>query len=347
MRAGLALLLLAAWGASGARAEYSLCNKTSYALSASLGFSEDDTLLTRGWWRLRPGECKAVMSVELAPGRYYVYAEAIPGHRGELKTWSGGTPLCVQNDSFFTLRDQRVCAEDPKRQREFTPVDVTPDDGGNYTTDFTDENNFNNDQAEIAGVQRLLNDIGYDIGAIDGRLGATTKSALRQYRQTRGLGQEGIIDDPLIDALITEVNREDAKIGFFFCNETMLPVWAAFAQPTTEQEGYRSSGWWLLDPESCAKVRRGELGAEPYYVYGVMQAEDQELPLAGGDTPFCVSAVQFDARSDIACEESGFDVANFRRIDTGGEKAWTFVFRAAQFNADLVQPAEQQAEEAQ
>ncbi|NNU15790.1 DUF1036 domain-containing protein [Parvularcula sp. ZS-1/3] len=337
-------IVLAALGTTSARAEYSLCNKTSFALSAALGFVEEDNLLTRGWWRLRPGECKTVISEGIEAGRYYVYAEAIPGHRGELKTWSGETPLCVQNDSLFTLRDQSVCKEDPKRSRDFNGVDVTSEDGGNFTTDFTDENNFTTYQAQVAGVQRLLSDVGFDIGAIDGQFGATTKSALRQYRRSRNLGQDGVIDDQVIDALITEANNEDAKLGFFFCNETLLPVWAAFAQPTDDREGYRSSGWWLLEPDSCAKVRRGELAAEPYYVYGIMQAEDQELVLAGGDTTFCVSAVQFDAGSDLACEASGFDEASFRRIDTGGERAWTFVFRAEQFNQDLVRTEEPAAE---
>ncbi|MEM7739227.1 MAG: DUF1036 domain-containing protein [Pseudomonadota bacterium] len=318
-----------------ASAEYSLCNKSSYALSAALGFFDEQELLTRGWWRLRPGQCKRVISDDIDPGRYFVYAEAIPGHRGPLRTWSGETPLCVQNDSLFTLRDQGVCSDDPQRQRDFYPVEVTLEDGGDFITDFTDERNFPLRDAEIAGVQRLLNDLGFDIGAIDGAFGAATKTALRQYRRDRGLGSDAVIDAALVDALIAEANDDDAQLGFFFCNETMLPVWAAFAQPTDDQEGYRSSGWWRLDTSACAKVRRGALGEEPYYVFGIMQAENQELTLAGGDTPFCVSSVQFDARSDIACEEEGFDTAVFRRIDTGGENAWTFEFTPEQFNPDL------------
>ncbi|MEM9809988.1 MAG: DUF1036 domain-containing protein [Pseudomonadota bacterium] len=318
-----------------ARAEYTFCNKSSYALSAALGFHEGEALLTRGWWRLRPGECRRVLSDDVDVGRYYVYAEAIPGHGGPLRTWSGETPLCVQNDSLFTLREQSVCQNDPQRQRDFYPVEVTAEDEGSFTTDFTDESNFTSYKAQVAGIQRLLADVGYDIGDIDGAFGAATKTALRDYRRSRGIGQNAVIDEAVIDALITQANEQDARLGFFFCNETMLPVWAAFAQPTDDQEGYRSSGWWRLESSACAKVRRGTLGEEPYYVYGIMQAEDQELPLAGGDTPFCISSVQFDAESDIACEASGFDTAVFRRIDTGGEPAWTFEFTPEQFNPDL------------
>ena len=342
--AAAAMVLLAM---PSAKADYSFCNKTSYALSAALGFVDTEELLTRGWWRLRPGECKRVISEEVPAGRYYVYAEAIPGHRGDLRTWSGGTPLCVQNDSLFTLRDQSVCSADPQRQREFKAVDVTAEDAGSYTTEFTDENNFTTYQAQVAGVQRLLGDVGFEIGQIDGALGATTKSALRNYRRANGLGQDGVIDDAVVDSLIARANDEDAKLGFFFCNETMLPVWAAFAQPAADEEGYRSSGWWRLDAGACAKVRRGALTADPYYVYGIMQAEDQELVLAGGDTAFCVSSVQFDARGDVACEESGFDSAVFRRIDTGGEQAWTFEFTPEQFNPDLAVPATEDVQEAE
>ncbi|MEM1409247.1 MAG: DUF1036 domain-containing protein, partial [Pseudomonadota bacterium] len=186
----------------------------------------------------------------------------------------------------------------------------------------------------------LLTDIGYDVGQIDGSLGSTTKSALRQFRQSRGLGDTGVIDNTIIDALIAEANGQDAKLGFFFCNETMLPIWAAFAQPTDDTEGYRSSGWWLLDSGSCAKVRRGALTSDPYYVYGIMQADDEEVGLAGGDTPFCITAVQFDAEGGVTCSESGYETAQFRRIDTGGEKAWTFEFRPEQFNQDLASPGQ-------
>ena len=332
----LTLVALPVFGLSSAKAEYSFCNKTSYALSAALGFTDEGELLTRGWWRLRPGECKRVISDAIAPGKYFFYAEAIPGHRGELKTWSGDRPLCVQNDSLFTLRDQSVCRATPQRQRNFMTVDIAQDSGGNHTTEFVEESNFTTYQAQVAGVQRLLSDMGFDIGKVDGAFGATTKSALRQYRRSRGLGQDGVIDNDVLDSLIAEANDQDSKLGFFFCNKTMLPVWAAFAQPTDDAEGYHSSGWWRLESDTCAKVRRGALTADPYYVYGIMQAEDQELTLAGGDTSFCVTAVQFDARSDTACAESGYDAAMFRRIDTGGEEAWTFEFRPEQFNQDLV-----------
>ena len=336
----LAGILLA--GAGTARAEYSFCNKSSYALSAALGYVDDGRLVTRGWWRLRAGECKRVLTDKVRPGNYFVYAEAIPGHAGELKTWSGGTPLCVQNDSLFTLRNQDVCTDDPRRQREFLTVEIGPDEEGAYTTEFVDENNFTLFSAEVAGVQRLLRDVGHEVSHIDGNLGNATKAALRAYRRKKGLGDSGIINETVVDALIADANARDAQLGFFFCNATMLPVWAAFADdargaPQSEPGpgAYRSSGWWRLESQECAKVRRGALAGDAYYVYGVMEAEGRSVPLAGGDTEFCVANVQFEAEANADCAGEGFEAASFRRIETDGEPAWTFQFTPEQFNPDL------------
>ena len=339
-------VMTAAFFAGGqASAQYNFCNKTSYALSAAVGYVDGDSLVTRGWWRLRAGECKRVLSEKIQPGRYFVYAEAIPGHKGALRTWSGRTPLCVQNDSLFTLRDQDVCADDPRRQREFLPVDVTTEDEGTYTTEFVDESNFTVFMAEIAGVQRLLNDIGVYDGQIDGSLGNNTKDALARYARQKGLGNTSTINDTVIDALITDANAADSRLGFFFCNSTMLPVWAAIAQPQGEGGSYRSAGWWRLESQECAKVRRGSLAGEDFYVYGVMEAEDRTVPLAGGDTDFCVASVQFEAASDAVCEESGFDKASFRRVDVGDDKAFTFQFTPELFNPDFANRIRAEADE--
>ena len=332
------LFSAAAQSFTTASAEYSFCNKTSYALSAAIGYAEEGRMITRGWWRLRAGQCKVVMTNEITPGRYFVYAEAIPGHRGPLRTWSGETPLCVENESLFTLRDQDVCASDPRRQREFFSVDVEEGTDGSWRTEFAEENNYNVYKAEVAGVQRLLKDVGYEIRRIDGSLGRATQKVLRDYRKDRGLGDSGVYDDALVDQLIVEANERDAKVGFFFCNATQLPVWAALAQ-VDEEEGYRSAGWWRMEGSECAKVLRGELTANHYYVYGIMDLGDRDVPLAGGTKKLCISNVQFDAAGEVDCEESGYQDALFRRVEIGSEKAWTYQFAPEQFNPDLVQAA--------
>lgn len=332
---GLALLICGLFGAGPAHAQYELCNRTSYAMSAALGYVDQGSLITRGWWRLRAGECKRVLSESVKPGRYFVYAEAIQGHRGALRSWSGRTPLCVQNESLFTLRNQNVCTDDPRSQRDFQAIDVGPGTDGSFTTEITEEANFTESVAQVAGVQRLLSDVGLFKGAIDGNFGSTTKQALIKYQQSKGLGGNGAISDVVIDALIDDANAAELREGLILCNSTMFPIWSALAQPRGREGSFTSAGWWRLESQKCTKVRRGTVAKMNFYVYGVMEAESKSLPLAGGDTPFCISKVQFESEGDEACAEAGFEEAAFRRFDAGPDALATFSFTPELFNPDL------------
>ncbi|MEO1014980.1 MAG: DUF1036 domain-containing protein, partial [Pseudomonadota bacterium] len=137
VRLAVAVLAGALCLTGAAQAKYSLCNKTSYVVSAAIAYVDGDRLATRGWWRLNPGQCKVVLTETTNPGRYFVYGEAIEGHLGPLRSWSGDTPLCVEpSDGYFNLRNQDVCKEDPSRRRDFFTVDVTDKANGSWRTDF-------------------------------------------------------------------------------------------------------------------------------------------------------------------------------------------------------------------
>jgi uncharacterized membrane protein len=333
----LFLFLLSIIGASlaastAANAKYSLCNKTSYALSASIGYVDGDRLATRGWWRLRPGQCKVVLTEPTNPGRYFVYAEAIPGHKGPLRAWSGDTPLCVENNGFFNLRNQEVCREEPARQRNFFDVEVTPAANGNWQTDFAEAANYTVYSAEVAGVQRLMADLGLSTARIDGSLGRETQRLLTQYRKEKNIGDGPVIDDATIDTMIEEANAREAKLGLFFCNKTDQPVWSAIAEPEGENR-YESRGWWKLEPADCVKIIKGGLTADHYYVYGVIEDQRGERRLAGGDKTFCVNAVRFTATSDASCADQELDEAVFRKIEIGGATSLTYDFGVDAFVA--------------
>jgi uncharacterized membrane protein len=319
-----------------AHAKYSLCNKTSYALSAAIGYVDGDRLATRGWWRLRSGQCKVVLTEPTAAGRYFVYAEAIPGHRGALRAWSGDTLLCVEQTGFFNLRNQDVCRDDPSRQRGFFDVEVTAAAGGNWQTDFAESANFTVYSAEVAGVQRLLQDLGKSNGSIDGSLGKDTQRIIAGYRKEKNLADGSAIDDELIDALMEDANARESKLGFFFCNRAESPVWSAIAM---QEEGdvYRSRGWWRLEPSECAKIVKGQLGKDHYYVYGLIEEGRSERRLAGGDRSFCVNAVKFDLKNDTTCADLDIDEAVFRRVEIGSSPSATFEFTSDMFVAPPTQ----------
>lgn len=330
MRILIFLATFIAFGLTTANAKYSLCNKSSYVLSAAIGYVDGDRLATRGWWRLRPGQCKVVLTEQTLPGRYFVFAEAIPGHRGELRTWSGDTPLCVENSGFFNLRNQELCRDDPLRQRQFFDVEVTEAAGGNWQTDFAEARNYTVYSAEVAGVQRLLSDIGKDAGRVDGAMGRATQRALEAYRKEKGLDGGAGIDDEVIDALIEDANAREAKLGFFYCNKTDRAVWSAIAEQD-DGELYRSKGWWKLEPGGCAKILKGELERDHYYVYAVIEEGMNELALTGGDKTFCINPVMFNVGNDADCSEKDLEQATFRRVEIGGAPSATFDFMPEMF----------------
>ena len=324
-----ALAFLTFFTSGGAYAKYSLCNKTSYVLSAAIAYVDGDRLATRGWWRLRPGQCKVVLTEPTDPGRYFVYAEAIPGHKGPLRAWSGDTPLCVENTGFFNLRNQEICKNDPSKQRNFFTVDVTAEAKGSWQTDFAESENFSVFSAEVAGIQRLMRDVGAATGRIDGSLGRKTQRDLAAFRKKHSLGEGAVVDNETIDFLVEMANAAEAKLGFFFCNKADAPVWSAIAEP--DGEHYKSRGWWFLEPGACSKVIKGELASDHYYVYGLIESSDGERRLAGGDKSLCVNAIKFSAKTDRTCADQELDEAVFTRVDVGSEQSATFEFQVENF----------------
>jgi uncharacterized membrane protein len=338
MRIVLSVLItaLVSLVATGADAKYSLCNKSSYTLSAAIGYVDGDRLATRGWWRLRPGQCKVVLTEQTNPGRYFVYAETIPGHRGDKRAWSGETPLCVEESGFFNLRNQEICRDGPARQRSFFDVEVTPAAAGNWQTDFAEAANYTVYSAEVAGVQRLLQDVGKQVTQIDGSLGRSTQRLLAAYRKEKNLADSSSIDDELIDALIEDANAREAKLGLFYCNRTDTALWTAIATPSGDNV-YASKGWWKLEPGACTKIIKGQLSADHYYVYGVIEDGRNERRLAGGDRAFCVNAVKFSVDSKLSCADQDLGEANFRRFDIGSAASATFDFMPDMFVAPPTQ----------
>jgi peptidoglycan hydrolase-like protein with peptidoglycan-binding domain len=48
------------------------------------------------------------------------------------------------------------------------------------------------DRAVVLTAQRLLSDLGYDVGGIDGRVGSRTRAAIKSFRERTGVGSEEI-----------------------------------------------------------------------------------------------------------------------------------------------------------
>src|SRR5690606_10961500 len=58
------------------------------------------------------------------------------------------------------------------------------------------------DRYSVDKVQRLLNDMGYDAGPVDGMMGSRTRSAIRKFQLERGLPVTGAPSQSLYEALL-------------------------------------------------------------------------------------------------------------------------------------------------
>lgn len=59
------------------------------------------------------------------------------------------------------------------------------------------------DRTQILTAQRLLSDLGYDVGGVDGRIGSRTRAAIKSFREKAGMPGSEEIDAGLIAALET------------------------------------------------------------------------------------------------------------------------------------------------
>lgn len=324
-------IILILSSATPVHAGYSLCNLTGYVLSAAAGFTQDTGPVTRGWWELRPGQCRIVLTADTAPGRYFVYAETIPGHRGPLRTWSGETVLCVGDGNTFDITDQDTCRDNPARQRKFHDVEVSADANGVWQSNFTEAASYNIHSAQVAGVQRLLNDTGEYSIRIDGTMGQGTRQAVREYRRRKNIPGGSGIDSTLVDSLVQDAGTRQAGLGLFMCNRTPETVWSAIAE-SAGKETFSSRGWWKLEPDACIRVIRDNLQQGDYYVYGVMESEAGDIPLAADGKTFCISLTAFDISGEQSCRERYLDEAAFTGLDTDGMPSATFSFLPEMFS---------------
>lgn len=309
-----------------AQAQYSLCNKTSYALKAAMGYIDGERLATRGWWRLRPGECKIALSESTKEGSYWVYGESIAGHRGPIRSWSGDTPLCVETQGFFNLRNQEACDDDPTRKRDFFDVQVTSAANGRWQTDFVEAAFYTSATAKIAGMQRLLQDVGEKL---EGTSDLATERVVAKYKRDRSL-PAAATDEEVIDRLIEEATKREEGLGLFFCNKTESPIWTAYALSREESEIYGVRGWWKLAGGECARVIKGEIERDHVYVHAAVDGAGEDRTILGGDKKFCINTVEFDIEDGSNCADQEVEEASFRRfaIEAG---AATITFEPGMF----------------
>jgi uncharacterized membrane protein len=320
---GFSLALLAA---TQAQAGLTLCNRTSYRVQAALGLEKRAVVATRGWYRLDPGECRLVVDGAFDADMVYVHART-PALYGSAPVPQGDVAeLCVR-DGDFEMADGRGCPI--SQQARFSAA--RPSDAGNGpTVNLAEVADYDDTQARLAGIQRLLTIAGYDAYPIDGVPGARTQAALAKFLSDRKLPTDAPTQPGFFDTLIAAADNPEGS-GFTWCNDTKYTVMAAIG--VVEMGAIVTRGWYRIEAGKCL---RPDLRGEPHRIYSYAEAVDAsgraikrgEAPLAwGGDVPLCTREGKFDLGNHKDCAARGLHSANFAVIDIGANPSATVHFR--------------------
>ncbi len=87
-----------------AKADFRLCNNTSSRIGIAIGYKENETWTTEGWWNIASRSCETILRGGLVARFYYIYA--VDYDRGG--EWSGQAYMCSR-EKEFTIKGTEDC----------------------------------------------------------------------------------------------------------------------------------------------------------------------------------------------------------------------------------------------
>jgi uncharacterized membrane protein len=306
----IAGLLAGALLCSGpAAADFRVCNQTSYILYAAVGYEAGVQMLTRGWTRVRPGDCGTTLQGILNQPAYFLYARGSRAHTGPMQAWGGRIRLCAKETNFAI--DVPVgaarCASDDAFLVPF--ASVTTGQKASWTTTLTEPQHFATPAAATtAGITRLLGDIGYRVGSEPH--GAA--QALADFRARMRLSSNAG-DADLLDALETEALKSSAPAGYTVCNDGQAEIWAAIGLRLNR--GGAARGWWDIPAGACARILTKPLNLMAVYLHATKVGNPN---LVSGPTTFCTGTGSFELSPGTKCSGQGHSLLGFVETETKG-----------------------------
>jgi uncharacterized membrane protein len=311
------------WANAPAHADLNLCNRMSYVVEAAIGLEDKAATATRGWFRLDPGQCRAVLQGAIQAENVYLHARAHAVYGPSPLPQSGHADLCVAQQGDFVVAAARQCRAG-QRPARFSLVKPSEGEKG-ATVNLAEEGQYTDDQARDAGIQRLLTLIGYDSTPIDGIRGTKTDASLSQFIKDNKLAVTAAARSDFFDTLLAAAQRTDS--GFSWCNESGHTVMAAIG--IEDQGAITTRGWYRLEPGRCL---RPDVSGQPKKLYSFAEAVDAEgQPVRRGDRPvvwggdmiLCTRNVKFEFTEQGNCAAKGLTGSGFAPIDLSDRSAMT------------------------
>ena len=247
-----------------AQAELTLCNRTSYQMEAAIGLEKRANVATRGWFRIDPGQCRQVVDGALDADMVYVHARTPPVYGSAPLPQNGNAEFCIR-DGNFEIANARGC---PVSQQARFPPRGRPIRRKGPAVNLAEEADYDDAQARLAGIQRLLVIAGYDANPIDGVQGAKTQGALTKFLNDRKLPADAA-SGPEFFATLLDAARNPQGVGFSWCNDTKYPVMASLG--IVEMGAIVTRGWYRVDAGQCL---RPDLRGDPRKLYSYGEAVD-------------------------------------------------------------------------
>src|SRR6266403_1224392 len=314
--------LLLALSATTAFADLKLCNRMSYVIEAAIGIDDKAATATRGWFRIDPAACRIVAQGTLTADRILLSARALGVYGSSPIPQSGGETLCVAQGNFV-IAAARQCRSG-QSSASFTQINPTPTDDGNLVAYLAEDSEYDDEQARLAGIQRLLVVAGYDAAPIDGVDGPKTQAALAAFLKNRGLTAD-IVQSPKLFATMIDAVQSPSSTGLTWCNDTPHKIMAAVG--TDDGKTVISRGWYRIDPGKCLHP---DIVGQPRQIFNFAEAVDAEnravkfkdRPLNwGGTTQLCTRESKFEVNEQGDCGTRGLAVTGFAAVDmsSGGK----------------------------
>jgi uncharacterized membrane protein len=308
--------------AAPAYADLKLCNHMSYVIEAAIGIDDKAATATRGWFRIDPAACRVVVQGTLTADRILLNARALPVYGSSPIPQNGGDTLCIAPDNFV-IAAARQCRAG-QTPAPFTQITPTTADDGNLVAYLAEDSDYDDDQARLAAIQRLLVIAGYDAAPIDGVDGPKTQTALAAFLKSRGLASD-IVQSPNFFATMIEAVQAPSPNGLTWCNDTPHRVMAAVA--TDDGKTVTSRGWYHIDPGKCLHP---DVTGQPKQIFSFAEAVDadnrtiklSDKPLNwGGAKQLCTRESKFEINEQGDCGSRGLAVSGFAPVDlsSGGK----------------------------
>jgi uncharacterized membrane protein len=326
----LLLAALTMGAVAPAHADLQFCNRTSYILDLALGMESKGATATQGWFRVTPGECRIVLQGEVTAEKIFVTTRALPVYGSAPLPQAGGPQLCVANDNFI-IAGAHKC---PSGNNYLTPFnEVKPSEGNSdaLTANIAEEEDYDAEQARLAGIQRLLVAAGYDANPIDGLEGKKTEAAIGQFIRDHSLSPDMQGKPGFFDTLLAAKKRTDAAASLTWCNDTRYSVMAALGAEGKSENGKSASaasgvttrGWFRIARGACLKP---DIPPGARKLYSFAEAVDDAgatIPKGdatlswGGPVILCTRDLKFEINDQQDCTGRSLRATGFTPVDAG------------------------------